>query len=236
MHILLLSATPFEIQPTVEWLRARAITETGNLLDFGHLKVEVLFTGVGQMATAYTLGRRFGSASIPQLAIQAGVGGAIDPKLKLGEVVRITSERLGDLGAENQQQEHLSMGEIGLFPGLPFDQREVLSLPDGYPSLPFPECAGLTVNRVNGSAVGIAKMRTRFPEAQVESMEGAAFFYACLLQGIEPLQLRSISNYVAPRNREAWKLAEAIQSLNEQLQQVLTSFIAPANKEAITRD
>lgn len=226
MQILLVSATPFEIQPTIEWLRARAATETGNVLDFGHLKIEVLFTGVGQLATAYTLGRRLGAAPPPQLALQAGVGGAIDRSLKLGEVIQITSERLGDLGAEDQGGKLLSLGEIGLFPGLPYDQQEVLRLPESNSALPFRECAGLTVNQVNGSAMGIARMQERFPEAQVESMEGAAFFYACLLQGITALQLRAISNYVEPRNREAWKLQEAIQALNEQLQEVLGAFIA----------
>lgn len=230
MRILLLSATPFEIQPTVEWLRARATSEDGNQLDFGQVQIEVLFTGVGQMATAYTLGRRFGSAPPPQLALQAGIGGAIDSSLALGEVVRITSERLGDLGAAGQAEQHLSLGEIGLFPGLPYDKEEVLRLPQGYATLPFRECAGLTVNQVNGSAAGIARMRERYPDVQVESMEGAAFFYACLLQGIEPLQLRAISNYVEPRNRAAWKLQEAIEALNEQLKAVLTAFISPQEK------
>jgi len=68
-------------------------------------------------------------------------------------------------------------------------------------------------------------MKARFPEAQVESMEGAAFFYACLQKGIEPLQLRAISNYVVPRNRESWRMQEAIVALNEQLQELLRAFV-----------
>ena len=77
MNILLISATLFEIEPTVNWLRARAETEAGNLLQFGPVSVEVLFTGVGLTATAYALGARFGGGNLPSLAIQAGVGGAI---------------------------------------------------------------------------------------------------------------------------------------------------------------
>lgn len=225
MNILLLSATLFEIEPTVNWLRARAEEEEGNILHFGTVSIEVLFTGVGLTATAFALGHRFGSGALPQLAIQAGVGGAIGPELALGQVIRITSERFGDTGAEAPDGTHLSLGEIGLHPGRPFNQREVLEIPAGLASLPFPEVAGISVNRVSGSAEGIARLRARFPEAQVESMEGAAFFFACLQAGVEPLQLRAISNYVEVRNREAWKMKEAIVALNEGLQQLLGAFI-----------
>jgi len=61
MKILLISATLFEIEATVNWLRGRAETEKGNVLQFGKVSVEVLFTGVGLTATAYTLGARFGN-------------------------------------------------------------------------------------------------------------------------------------------------------------------------------
>ena len=63
MNILLTSATLFEIEPTVNWLRARAETEAGNVLNFGTVSVEVLFTGVGLTATAYALGARFGAGN-----------------------------------------------------------------------------------------------------------------------------------------------------------------------------
>ena len=47
----------------------------------------------------------------------------------------------------------------------------------------------------------------------VESMEGAAFMYACLTLGQRFAQIRAISNLVQRRNREAWKLGEAVASL-----------------------
>lgn len=225
MNILLTSATLFEIEPTVNWLRARAETETGNVLNFGTVSVEVLFTGLGLTATAYALGARFGAGNLPALAIQAGIGGAIDQRLELGQVVRVISERFGDLGAEDQDGKHLSLGEIGLHPGHPFNQQEELESPTGLASLPFTEVAAISVNRVNGSAESIARMKVRFPKAQVESMEGAAFFYACLQNGTEPLQLRAISNYVAPRDRDSWQMKKAIAALNEQLQDLLKAFI-----------
>jgi futalosine hydrolase len=44
-------------------------------------------------------------------------------------------------------------------------------------------------------------------------MEGAAFMYACLVHGQQFAQIRAISNVVERRNREAWKLADAVASL-----------------------
>lgn len=225
MNILLTSATLFEIEPTINWLRARAETEAGNVLNFNSVSVEVLFTGVGLTAVGYALGNRFGGGELPTLAIQAGVGGAIDRSIPLTEVVRISSERFGDLGAEDKDGRHLSLGEIGLPPGPPFNQNGVIIAPAGVASLPFREVAGISVNQVTGSAGSIARLVKRFPEAQVESMEGTAFFYACLRNGVEPLQLRAISNYVEPRNRDNWKMKEAIAALNGQLQGLLGAFI-----------
>jgi len=44
-------------------------------------------------------------------------------------------------------------------------------------------------------------------------MEGAAFMYACLVQGQRFAQVRAVSNFVERRNRGAWKLSEAVASL-----------------------
>ena len=83
---------------------------------------------------------------------------------------------------------------------------------------------GISVNKVHGTVESINTMETSFPFAQVESMEGAAFFYASLQYGTAALQIRSISNYVEKRDRENWKLKEAITHLNEVLQEMLLSF------------
>ena len=231
MNLLLCSATPLELEPTLGWLRERAEATERNVLRFGRVSLEVLFTGVGPTATAFALGHRFGGAGLPQLAIQAGVAGAFDRELRLGEVVRVTSERFGDLGAEDRDGTLLRLTDIGLPPGPPFDGAGVLTAPDPVASLPFPPAAGLTVNRTSGSAATIAKLRHSFPDAQVETMEGAAFFYACLQAGVEPLQLRAVSNYVTPRDRSAWRMAEAIQGLDAALRQLLGAFLGEAGAE-----
>jgi futalosine hydrolase len=76
----------------------------------------------------------------------------------------------------------------------------------------LPAVNGITVNTVHGGEQSIACVTERFAP-QVESMEGAAFMYACLVHGQQFAQIRAISNVVERRNREAWKLADAVASL-----------------------
>jgi futalosine hydrolase len=71
---------------------------------------------------------------------------------------------------------------------------------------------GITVNTVHGRDQSIAAVAARV-SPQVESMEGAAFMYACLVNGQRFAQVRAVSNVVERRNREAWKLADAVASL-----------------------
>lgn len=177
------------------------------------------------MTTAFTLGQIFRPDAPVNLAIQAGVGGALDRSLQLGQVVNVVSDRTMDLGAEDRDGALLQPAAFGFPPAHPFREDGVL-IPAG-PSaiLPYPTVAGGTVNRTTGSATSLQRIKTDFPDVQVESMEGAAFFYACISCEVAALQLRSISNYVEPRNRDAWNMPLAIANLNEAVQRVLAPFI-----------
>ncbi|HEY9083244.1 MAG TPA: hypothetical protein VIN73_07910, partial [Vicingaceae bacterium] len=73
---------------------------------------------------------------------------------------------------------------------------------------------GITVNTTHGDETSIAKVKNLF-HPQVESMEGAAFLYACLLEGISCLQIRAISNKVERRNKDNWDIKLAVKNLTE---------------------
>ena len=77
----------------------------------------------------------------------------------------------------------------------------------------LPAVSGITVNLVHGNARSIAAVVERF-SPQVESMEGAAFMFACLIHEIPFAQVRAVSNMVERRNRDAWKMDDAIRNLN----------------------
>ena len=72
----------------------------------------------------------------------------------------------------------------------------------------------ITVNTVHGNERSIAAVIDRF-RPEVESMEGAAFMSACLINNVTFAQVRSVSNIVERRNRGAWRVAEAIDRLTQ---------------------
>jgi len=77
----------------------------------------------------------------------------------------------------------------------------------------LPAVRGITVNTAHGNERSIAAVVRRF-QPQVESMEGAAFMYACLIHDLPFAQVRAVSNIVERRNRQAWRVADAISALS----------------------
>ena len=78
------------------------------------------------------------------------------------------------------------------------------------------------MNTVHGNLQHIMEIKARLNPV-VESMEGAAVFYACEQAFIPSLQVRSISNYVEERNKQAWKIGLAIKNLNNWAIEFLTN-------------
>ncbi len=221
MKVLVVSATPFEIAPTMKHLGEHAV-QRENSLFFGLLEVQTLITGVGSTATAFVLGQTFAKQKF-DLAIQAGIGGAFSPDVALGTVFNVVSEQFGDLGVEQKDGHLTDVFEMELADrsAPPFTEGKMLN-PAGASDF-LPSAKGLTVNKVHGSEKSIAAIRRKY-DADVESMEGAAFFYACLLAGQPFLELRSISNIVEPRNRDNWDLPKAIDALNQTLLEMLETI------------
>lgn len=217
MQVLIVAATPFEIAPLREYLVTYFEQISENQFQKENLHIQLLITGVGQMLTAYALGVVLSHQTF-DLLINAGVAGAFDQQLALGTVVNVVSERFGDLGAEDQDGSFLDIhDDLKLIAADASSFQNGRLLNEGAMAYHFlPQVHGLTVNKVHGSAASIAAIQRRYA-VDVESMEGVAFFYAALQQEIPFLQIRAISNYVKPRNRDQWQLGLAIKNLNETL-------------------
>jgi len=83
--------------------------------------------------------------------------------------------------------------------------------------------SGITVNTTHGAEISIEKIKSLF-NPDVESMEGAAFFYACLLEGITCSQIRTISNKIEKRNKENWDIPLAVKNLCETSLAIINSL------------
>ena len=82
---------------------------------------------------------------------------------------------------------------------------------------------GISVNNISADKKIIGLYQTKF-NATVESMEGAALHYVCLMEKIPFVQIRSISNYIGERNKKKWKMNEAITNLNKELVRFTTNL------------
>jgi futalosine hydrolase len=211
MRVLLVAATEAEITPTLTALRSR--TESNGIFSIG-----VCITGVGMLATAYELTKTLANGNWDYV-LGAGIAGAFSQAMQLGECVVVESEQIADFGAEDGE-EFLDIFSMGLVKAnrAPFTHRLMVN---SMVQPPFPighllRVAGLTVSSVSGHGPTIATRIARY-SAAVESMEGAALHYVCLKEKIPFLQVRAISNYITRRDRNAWRMTDAIASLNAQL-------------------
>lgn len=224
LKILLTAATVPEIAPTLHWLRQHFEESETEAFRHKNLTVVPCITGVGLTATAWHLGRALIAGS-PDMVLQAGIAGAFDTHFALGDVVSVVSEQLCHFGAEERDGTISSVFHLGLVsPDEPPFIQGKLHNPAAANAAFLPVAHGLTVHTVHGEAGSIEKVRQNYPEVQIESMEGAAFFYGCLLAQKSFLEIRSISNYVEPRNRSAWNIPLAVESLNKVLIEMLTTI------------
>jgi futalosine hydrolase len=221
VHLLLTAATPFEIAPFIQYLETHCTpTAEGTFAHPNGWTAGVLVTGVGLTATAWHIGRAL-ALQHPDLVLNAGIAGAFDRTLALGDVVQVVAECFGDLGVEEADGSFTDLVQLGLLQAdTPPYRAGWMWHPQAGDAHFLRAVRGLSVNKVHGTAASVTAIRAKYPDAQIESMEGAAFFYACLLARVPFLAIRSISNYVEPRNRAAWQLPLAIKNLNEVLIQM----------------
>ena len=194
MKTLVVAATDAEVAPIGSLLRGRR-------------DVDVLVTGVGMVATAAHCSRRLAQARY-DLVLNLGLCGSFDLALTPGVVVHVVSDRLSELGAEDGDA-FLPVESLQL----PSDHVVENRNPPVNVALAWlPKVTGITVNTVHGNPPAIAAVASRC-RPQVESMEGAAFMYACRLADVPFAQVRAVSNMVERRNRTAWRIPEAVDAL-----------------------
>jgi futalosine hydrolase len=208
VRILIVAATAPEAAPILERIQPVQTADARvKTYAYGQHEIRVLITGVGMVSTgvwcSHVLAR-----SAYDMALNVGVCGSFDPALPPGAVVHVVSDRLAELGAEDGER-WLTVEELQL----PGEFAFINLTPPANPVLTrLPAVRGITVNTVHGNERTIASVIDRF-EPQVESMEGAAFMSACLINKVPFAQVRAVSNLVERRNRASWRMGEAIQNL-----------------------
>jgi len=218
IRILLVTATSAEADAIVKLAGTNASSDR---FSFGNNQISLLITGVGSMAVSWAMTKWLSSNAKPDLAVNAGIAGSYREEIKIGDVVVPVSDCFADAGIETGGG-FLTLAEAGLedpdrFPfrgGRIVAENKYVALAAGK----IKPVRAITVNTATGSEATIEKMIKKY-DPDIETMEGATFFYVCSCGRIPFLAMRSVSNRVEPRNRADWNISLALESLSGKLKE-----------------
>ena len=165
---------------------------------------DVIVGGVGPAEAGASTARALATGSYDRV-LSAGIGGGF-PGVEVGSVVAASSIVFADLGAEADTGfvplDELGFGRAAYAPTLGAE----LGLRLG---------SILTVSTVTGRASTATALLARFPDALAEAMEGAGVAAAAVGAGARFGEVRAISNAVGPRDRDAWRIPDALSALTQ---------------------
>lgn len=216
--IITTSAIEFKfIQQTFKNLKS--LDERRSIAEEGENQYVILRSDSGIFSFSYFLGRELFRDKY-DIAINTGICGSFKTEFQNGTVLRVASDLFADIGTEDGKD----LFDMGLIDEncFPFSQRKIFDNPGEL--LKFPKdikvADAITVNRVSISEGNIAYLKTRY-KPDIETMEGAMFFYICAMEKINFFQLRAVSNRVGGREKANWEIEKAMNALSEVLKQII---------------
>ncbi len=189
-------------------------------LYFGKCNITLLITGVGSVATSWSMMKWFSSNPKPDLVMNIGIAGSYRDDIIVGDVVVPVSECFADAGIEKANS-FITLAEAGI-DSPPFKGGKIIA-DNKYVSLILnllKPAEGITVNTATGSVDTIKRVTKKF-NPDIETMEGATFFYICSREKVPFIAIRSISNRVEPRDKGKWDIPLALNNLSERLKDFL---------------
>ncbi|MFF4901026.1 futalosine hydrolase [Streptomyces sp. NPDC001068] len=180
----------------------------------GRTEYDLLAAGVGPALAAAGTATALTAAALEgrpyALVVSAGIAGGFQPAAPVGSLVVADEIVAADLGAETAEG-FVPVTELGFgtVSHRPPDSlvRAIAEVTGARPG------AVLTVSTVTGSAARADELRARHPRALAEAMEGFGVAEAAAAHAVPVLEMRAVSNPVGPRDRAAWRIADALAAL-----------------------
>lgn len=209
MKILVVGATSLELDFMNE------IQSSGN----NQVIKKVL--GVGQVPTTYFLLNQIES-QIPDLIIQIGIAGTFLTDNPLGEVFAVESEHMADLGVE-ENSSFQSIFDLKLMDAnnFPFTNRQLINPHRHlFQKANLKKVSAITVNEISTSRERISYYQKQY-NPTLESMEGAAFHYCCIMKNIPFIQIRGASNYIGERDKSKWRIEASLEAVAKSTKELI---------------
>ena len=186
-------------------------------------EIDLIVGGVGSMSTAWSMTQWFSANERPCLVINTGIAGSYNDAFPVGSVVMPVSDCFADAGIEDGDI-FLTLHETGLSNPDEFPFRNgIIPVENRYTEIIkriLKPVNAITLNTATGSDSTREKLINKF-NPDIETLEGAAFFYICAMQKIPFISLRAISNRVERRDRNRWNIPLALDNLALKLEEVL---------------
>ena len=213
MKIVIAAATEMELRPFIHLMGVK-----------NDISIEGWITGVGSIATTHFLTENV-SNQYQSIVVQVGIAGCFSDTIEIGSAVVVEDELVNDMGVF-EKDGYKDLFSLGLLNentapfenGVLHNPNEMLLNASG---LKF--VRGIGVNEISTSSKKI-KLFKEVYKADIESMEGSAFHYVCMMRKIPFIQIRGISNIVGERNKSKWKIKEAIDAIMPPLIKLISQF------------
>ena len=199
----------------------------GEIVELPEGRCFAVVLGVGLLEFATNLSlllSRFSAEGSFTHVVLAGICGAYPGRgLNIGDVVRVESERVGDMGFVERNGlftpwHNVCGGESpqNLTNSVQvYESSPLRGVPAWFAGLK--SAAGLTVNCCTGTAAMAAERVQNF-DVDVESMEGAACFSVCRAFGVPCYEIRAVSNFATDRDKSTWRIPAALETLRSAIQ------------------
>lgn len=205
----------------------RALRAYGQVKETLDNNVELVFrlTGIGAVNACYCVVKEVMTGKLENrpydLVINLGIAGSYNlEEFPIASAAIISREHFGDLGFDTERGyadlfmcNILDKDEFPYTNGalarqlLPYDHiEEALAK--------YKHGTGVTIQCITGDNARIENLKKLYAP-HIESMEGAAVYYAALMEKVPCFELRTVSNEVGERDSRRWKTKEALDTLEQ---------------------
>lgn len=210
MNFLIVAATKFEIDLIIDDLKIiKNINDNEINCCFKENNVNVLITGVGIYNTVYHLSKHLQKNSY-DLIINVGIAGSFTKNIRIGNCVEVKEEMFSDILISDINIQ--SLFEYGLMKDDNIFENGILKNRTEF-NTELTKVKGFTTNSLNYNLNFNSQISNKF-NVDIETMEGAAFFFVCLNEKAKFIEIRAVSNYIGESDKSKWNIDSARKSLH----------------------
>lgn len=212
-RLLIVASTETEIQNFLDSSCLQTGPQQYRHKDFS--TITILITGIGMAGMTLHLSRFLASSQVEQ-SINIGFCGSFDHQIQLGSLVYVQNDVFAEIGVSDEIEHIIPFDRLltneAILKHLNIFQKPKLTFHNFNDEMK--SVKGITVNTCTGDIRRAEHLVSKF-DAEVESMEGAAFFMTCNSFNIPCQQIRAVSNHIPGRNPDRWNVHLAQRNLSE---------------------